>query len=198
MKGIQKQIEEIWNLALEHQDFRDDKGHAKTTLAFARELLASEPADPNVVIPAIILHDIGWSELPERERFLPFRQDVPPEQKREVRLKHQNEGAKLASGILDKVDYDKGWSEHILEIISQHDTREGIFSPEDAVVRDADKLWRFSGIGFWADVRRIGIPAPEQYNKLKNSINQDKFFFTKSARIIARNELVRRKEEIGC
>jgi len=187
---------EIWDLALKYQDVRDDKGHAEITLSFALKLLDLERVNPDVVIPAMILHDIGWSQLPEAERFLALKRELPPETKREIRFRHQEEGVKLAKKILDKVGYDKELSKHILEIISQHDTREGVFSPEDAVVRDADSLWVFSREGCVADIKRMMISEQEQLRRLEDYI--DKKFFTELAINIARNFMEKRRKEFRC
>ena len=53
----------IWELAFPYQDKRNDEGHAECVVSYAQKLLLAEKADSNVVIPAAILHDIGWSQL---------------------------------------------------------------------------------------------------------------------------------------
>jgi len=192
MKKIYK---EIWRRALKYQDKRDDKGHAQITLKFAQELLKGEKANRDIVIPAIILHDIGWSKLSLKERFLIFKPDTTDEQEFRVRIKHQKEGYKLAMKILKDVDYDKSLSKHILKIISQHDTNKEKLSKEDALVKDADKLWRFSKEGFWTDVKRRKITPEKWYADLKVLINQKGFLFTLQARGIAKKELAKRRKE---
>jgi len=193
MKKIYKDIRK---LALKYQDFRDDKGHAKITLNFAQKLLKPGTGDPDVIIPAIILHDTGYSQLSKKERFLIFKADRTEKEERDVRIKHQKEGCRIAETILKKVNYDKKLSKHIIEIISQHDTRVGFFSKEDVLMRDADKLWRFSKTGFWADVKRFKILAQEHYNRLERDLNTRRFMFTASAKTIAKQELNQRKKEI--
>jgi HD superfamily phosphohydrolase YqeK len=191
MKKIYK---EIWRRALKYQDKRDDKGHAQITLKFAQELLKGEKVNQDIVIPAIILHDIGWSQLPLKERFLIFQPNATKEQEYKMRFKHQKEGCKLATKILKDVDYDKSLSRKILKIISQHDTNEKKLSKEDAVVKDADKLWRFSKKGFWTDVKRRKITPLKRYEDLKAFINQKDSLFTLSAMRIAIKELEQRRQ----
>ena len=58
---------EIWDTALPYQDKRDDAGHAFITLEFAKQLVDLEHGDQDVVLPAIILHDTGWSQLSREE-----------------------------------------------------------------------------------------------------------------------------------
>ena len=185
----------IWKLALKYQDARADKGHARITLNFAKKLIGSEKGNSDVIIPAIILHDIGWNKLSKKERFLIFESNKTEKKEREVRVKHQKEGVKLAEMILNKVNYNKNLSKHILEIISQHDTRVGCFSKEDSLMRDADRLWRFSKTGFWADVRRLKIPGEQNHKRMEKALNKKGFLHTKSAKRIASQELNRRKRE---
>lgn len=192
---MNKIYETIWNLALEHQDAREDEGHAAITRGYAFRLLKEEDANPDVVIPAITLHDIGWSFMPEEERFVIFNLRAKKKEKIKMRIKHQTLGSRKAEEFLIKVGYDSKLSKHIIKIISKHDTREGTFSKEDSVVRDADKLWRFSNKGFWADLRRSHILPLKLYNKLKNNIDKENFFLTETAKRIAREELEQRRKE---
>jgi len=186
----------IWGRALAYQDQRNDHGHAEVTLRYAQQLLTIEQGDENVVIPAIILHDVGWSELPDRDKFLAFDHQATAEDKRAARFRHQERGVKIAQQILQAVDYPKQWREEILEIISQHDTRQGFFSANDGLVRDADRLWRFSQVGFAADVARGYDPAA-LVTKLQGRLAEPDFFYSLSARKIAEQELALRVKELA-
>lgn len=186
--------QKIWDLALRYQDLRDDKGHAEVVVGFSYALLFMEKANEDVVIPGSILHDIGWRKIPRKIRV--YAGAKTPEEDKARRLKHEKEGKKEGKKILNKVGYDKDLSEHILKIVDGHDTRKGTFSMEDSIVRDSDKLWRFSNVGFWTAIRNLKIPPEKEYNKLINQINEEGFFFTESARILARGELEQRKKEI--
>ena len=182
--------QKLIDAAAPYQDKRSDWGHAKITLSYAVLLLKLERADPNVVIPAIILHDIGWSQLSEEERTLLFDVNVSKQKKLEMRIKHQEEGIRLAKKILEEIEYPIILHPHILEIISQHDTRKGFFSPEDGITRDADKLWRCSSIGFKADLNRSpNYSFEEEYEKVRQENEQEGFFYSESAKKIAKQEL---------
>ena len=67
---MRKIFKDIWDLSLPYQDKRDDEGHAKITLFFAQKLLKTHKGDEDVIIPAIILHDIGWSKIPRKKNGL--------------------------------------------------------------------------------------------------------------------------------
>ena len=63
---MEKIFQRIWDLAFCYQDKRNDKGHAKIVTNYVIKLAEIEKADKNVVIPAAILHDIGWSKIPKK------------------------------------------------------------------------------------------------------------------------------------
>lgn len=180
--------DEIWERALPYQDKRDDEGHAQLTLGFAKKLLETEKGDPDIVIPAIILHDIGWSQLPADRRFAIFS-GIPEVEKLKYRVEHQEEGAKLARRILDDIGYPEDKIEGIVEIVSEHDTREGFLDINDGIVRDADKLWRFSKTGINKDMERFGMSRDELISKRLRQIEEDGFFCTDSAKRIAKESI---------
>lgn len=185
----------IWNTALPYQDKRDDAGHAFITLEYAKQLVDLESGNPDVVLPAIILHDTGWSQLSRDEWMIVFLPTTTAEEEMVVRLRHQEEGVKLARRILEEMDYPTVLTEEILEIIAEHDTRQEFISNNEGLVRDADKLWRFSKTGFDADVTRFEIDPQELYDKLVKQIPQEGFFYSETSRELAREELERRRRE---
>lgn len=182
-----------------YQDKRDDKGHARTVVNFAIKLLKTEKADPEVVIPAAILHDIGWSMLSEKERFSIFldnRKQVGTfSGSRDIRMKHEKLGSELARKILRKLKYDVAKTKEIVSIIDGHDTRETFLSENDGIMRDADKLWRYSRKGFAADTRRRKNTPEDMYNTRKKQLNLKGYFYSKTAEKIASEELKKRKKE---
>lgn len=187
----------IWQHALDYQDARDDHGHGETVTEYAKKLLElNSDAKPHIVIPAAMLHDIGWSQLEDSEKFLQFDPNRTKEQEHEVRIKHQTEGTKLAKEILEKVEYPEEHVQHILEIVSQHDTREGFISKEDGLMRDADKLWRFSKLGVKKDLERFGFSFEENKKRLMDWVNEPNFFYSEAAEKIALEELKKREQEL--
>jgi HD superfamily phosphodiesterase len=186
----------IWELALPYQDKRDDEGHAEVTLRYTLELAALEKGDEDVMAPAIILHDVGYSQLTKERRMLIFEKDASEEDRRNVQMEHQNESVKLAARILKQVGYPEELTKEILEIISQHDTRKGFISKNEGLVRDADKLSRTSKEGFAAGKKR-GKPVDDaQLKKIEEGINKPDYFYSERARQIATAELKLRIEEL--
>jgi HD superfamily phosphodiesterase len=191
---------EIWELALPYQDKRDDAGHAEVSPRYARELATLEGGNPEVIIPAIILHDVGWSQLEKKRRMLVFDKDTCKEDRRQVQLEHQKESVRLADEILRDVNYPVDLIEEILEIVSQHDTREGFISKNEGLVRDADKLWRTSKEGFSAaEARRKADNKPrdeEREKKMEEDIKKTGYFFSERARQTAFADYQQRMKEL--
>ena len=190
-------FERIWQLALPLQDQRDDPGHAEVTLQYATSLVASEAGDEDIVIPAMILHDIGYSELSKERRLSVFDKSKTDEQRRAVQIEHQNAGVILAKGLLVKVEYPFALVPEILEIISRHDTRKGFISKNEGLVRDSDKLWRFSRRGFEADSGRTRSRLEERCKDLEANIDKPDYFCSERAKQIAREELKARRSELA-
>ncbi len=188
-------FQQIWELALPYQDKRDDKGHAEIALDYGEMLVGLEKGDEAIVIPAIILHDVGWSQLPRKRRLLIFHKDTTEEEKIPLRLHHQQESVRLAGDILIKVDYPGDLTEKILEIISGHDTRQGFISRDEGLVRDADKLYRFSKTGYETGAARGHLTAQAREEKFEADINKPDYFFSETAKRIASEELELRKKQ---
>jgi HD superfamily phosphodiesterase len=121
----------------------DDWDHTLRAIEYGKALLKEEKGDPEVVITALVLHDIGWSRVP----FDDFVQ-APPEKKKETpSLKeHMVQSAVLAREILESLDFPKDKKELVLKIIAVHDLPDVIENfpePEAVLVMEADRLDRF-------------------------------------------------------
>jgi hypothetical protein len=188
-------FERIWDLALPYQDQRDDPGHAEVARHYALVLLETEGGDEDVIIPAITLHDVGYSQLPKERRLQVFDRNLKDEERRVVQREHEEAGVKLAGELLKQVAYDAVLTVEILEIISQHDTRKGFISRNEGLVRDSDKLWRFSKRGFEVGDRRNPTDRSTRLQDLEKSIDKPDYFYSERARQIAREELKSRSME---
>lgn len=89
---MKKIFHQIWDTALPFQDKRDDAGHAFITLEYAKQLVDLEQGNPDVILPAIILHDTGWSRLTQAEWRIVFSSSATAEDEK-----------KFASAIRKKV-----------------------------------------------------------------------------------------------
>ncbi len=182
--------EEIFALASPYLQTRGNEIHIPVSRRFAEMLLQEEKGDPEIVIPAVLLHDVGWSKLSEAMQLKAFG---PGNYDKDLNRIHEVEGVKIARGILEQVGYNSAQSEEILAIIDGHDSRLTPISGSDKIVKDSDKLFRFSAEGLAFYLARFGPDIPERLKWLQSKM--DRWFFTTSARRIALQELERRFNE---
>lgn len=173
---------EIYERASPYLDTRHNDVHVRISYGFARRLLEElRDADEAVVLPAVILHDTGWKAIPPDQHLKAFGPRMTDPDLRRV---HEVQGARLASEILTAVGYDAARRAEIVAIIDGHDSRETALSLNDMVVKDADKLWRFSVAAVEIDHRRFGYELRDYIDWLGERI--DGWFFTSEARHMAR------------
>lgn len=165
--------------------------HTKIALRYALTLLKHEKGNEEVVIPAILLHDVGWKAIPEHLHLTAFGPN--PSNPKLARV-HEIEGAKNAKVILEELHYPSEKVKEIVRIIQGHDSRRRSISASDRIVKDADKLTRYSRKGMAIDSKRFNVPMETHIRFLKDQI--DKWFFLPTARMMARKESARRKGEM--
>ncbi len=199
--GYLNSIEEkIWDSALSYQDKRNDTGHAENVTYFALKLLNYIPEDRKlvreIVVPSAILHDIGWSQLTETERKLFYEcsndgkwKQVWERYEPILRLRHQEQGVCLSGRLLNELNYPLELTSQILEIISQHDTRKDFLNENDGIMRDADKLWRYTLPHLKLGLRERNLNPDEFAQFLVSNINKEGFFYSPISREIAEIEL---------
>ncbi|WP_121634495.1 HD domain-containing protein [Tropicibacter alexandrii] len=144
--SVDADIAPVWRAAAAYMRARKNDIHVPISYAFARRLIAAYPeADALVVSLAIVLHDIGWHAIDEgrilNEAFGPDMMES------DVRILHEKEGVRLAKPLLRGLGYEAAVIEEVCKIIDGHDTRPDPISLNDSLVKDADKLWRFTPAG---------------------------------------------------
>ena len=176
----------VWAAALPYMRARKNDVHIPMAYDYAQRLLSQHPAvDREVVLLAILLHDIGWAVV-DQEAI--YREGFGPEMMQsDVRIAHEREGARLARGILVQLGYPATVIDRVVEIIDGHDTRAQALSPEDELVKDADALWRFSVAGIAVACDWFGLTPGEYADRTEPQIAGR--LFTETARTIARAEL---------
>lgn len=135
----------LWHDARAYLDVRSNDVHTLISYGLARALCADHPeAEPAVVLPAILLHDVGWKRVEPSK----LADAVGPNPKHpELVRVHEIEGVKIAAGILADHAPEGVDAARVLDIIDTHDTLKTAKSLEDALVKDADKGWRFTPHG---------------------------------------------------
>jgi len=156
------QIQRIFIKELELYFGSDEKRirHAKKVLHYARELLSKEQADPYVVIPAAILHDVGIKAAEEK-----YHSSAGTYQ--------EQEGPAIAGRILLDKDYDDENIYEICAIIAHHHTPGPQETINFKVLCDSDWL-----VNLADEMDTTDIPA------LKIAI--DKIFLTETGKKMAK------------
>jgi CRISPR/Cas system-associated endonuclease Cas3-HD len=134
-----------WLAARPYLDVRSNDEHTLVSYRIARALLRLRPdVDQATVLTAILFHDVGWKRIPEEK----LTASIGPKAKYpELQRVHEIEGVAIARPHLEMLAIASVDIDTVLAIIDGHDTRKQAISPEDALVKDADKLWRFTGHG---------------------------------------------------
>lgn len=135
----------LWQDALPYLDVRRNDKHTLYCYHFAKALLELTPsANQEIVLLGILLHDVGWKKIPEDKLLHAFG---PNQKYPELQVQHEKEGAVIAEAIMEKHGIEAEVVARVVKIIDGHDTRKEALSLEDALVKDADKLWRYTPFG---------------------------------------------------
>ncbi len=187
-------VEKLFSLVEPYLVARGDQLHTQIAHKYALFLMEREGGDKRVVEPAIILHDVGWSKLKPGEIKVAFGVRAAGEKAARLNRVHELEGASIAQELLEELAYDPLLIDQITSIILRHDSGRQPESLEEKLVKDADKLWRFSKIGFWNELTRQKLTTDERYRFLHK--HQKTWFFTKTASAVAEEQLKKRALEI--
>lgn len=166
-------IERLFKKAAPYLTVRENQKHTEICYDYALKLLEHLGGRAEIVLPAIILHDVGWSAIPPE---LHLRAFGPGNIDTELRKIHEVEGAKIARKILEEIPLKKEDILEICRIIENHDSGTYPLTIEEKIVKDADKLYRYSQEGFAVDTLRFGLAPRENWERLLNSIEE--WFFT--------------------
>ncbi|MEL4359157.1 MULTISPECIES: HD domain-containing protein [unclassified Luteococcus] len=153
-------LDPIWERVVPETRSRANDIHLPISLAYAERLCDCFPeADALMVRVALLLHDTGWGRVDETRIISEgFRGDW---RKADIRFEHERQSCLIAEEVLPDLGYSADFIAEVNKIIDGHDTRPDALSLEDALVRDADRLWRFTTTGIalasgWFDM----APSP--------------------------------------
>lgn len=193
--GWSQFIEELFRLAEPYLAVRNDLPHAQIAHQYSLRLLSKEGGNQRIVEPAVILHDVGWSELTPEQIKIAFGVRAGGEEADRLNRIHEVEGAVIAGRLLQGRDYDPIFIKQITLMIGRHDSGNDPESLEEKILKDSDKLWRFSDIGFWNEIERQGLDSLELYRYLEE--RRPVWFFLPTALLLAEEELKARAREIA-
>ncbi|MBW2442739.1 MAG: HD domain-containing protein [Deltaproteobacteria bacterium] len=185
--------QELFRLAEPYLKARNDFLHTRVAHQYAVYLLEKEAGEKKIVEPAVILHDVGWSQLQPEDIKIAFGVGAKGEKAKKLNRIHEVEGARIAREILKKLGHDRLSIDKIARIIERHDSGKNPQTIEEKLVKDADRLWRFSKIGYYHEMQRQNTTHEVRYHFL--TLHTGNWFFTKTAKELADTELQERVKE---
>ena len=182
-------LDPLWRSIVRESRTRANDIHLPISFAFAERLCAAYPdADAQVVRIAILLHDTGWARVEDESRIM--TEGFTGEWRTsDVRYEHERHGCDIAREVLPRLGYDDSLVTRVTDIIDGHDTRPESHSIEDSLVRDADRLWRFTTTGIAIASTWFTLSPGEYCARLKTEIIPE--LMTDAAVEMAEAELAR-------
>jgi HD superfamily phosphodiesterase len=190
LEKIETRFQRIFELAIPFLQTRLNLPHTFVVYQYAKLLLEAEGGSREVVLPACILHDVGWSTIPEDHQIKAFGPNI---QDFEARRKHEVEGVSIARQILAQAGWNDSLVKKIVEIIDGHDTTPEARCLEDAITKDSDKLFRISAYGYRVDCERFGLDTTEYWPNLLKRM--ETWFLTNTGKELAAHESAERERE---
>lgn len=184
-------MDKLWKAIEPETRTRANDIHLPVVVAYATRLCNAYPkADREIVLTAALLHDTGWAHVDESRIISEgFSGDW---RKAAIRFEHEAEGVKVARRVLPDLGADEDFIDAVCEIIDGHDTRHVPYSLEDALVRDADRLWRFDLAGISLSCSWFGMGASDYVDRLQREILPE--LITEAAHEMATADLERSRK----
>lgn len=185
---MKKQYAAIWNQTkpyLRQAIRKDFVVHVQAAIKGMELLIQKEKADEHILLPAVILHDIGWARVPHKLQKGNNKQDQLKALKQHIKY-----APALARKILKKNKYAPKDIKRIIDIIIAHKFQNPV-GKEKRLLIDADNMADAFKKPFWSEVKAYHQTPRGLYNVRKKNV-----FYTKSAKQIFRRELNKRLKEI--
>ncbi|MCP4051404.1 MAG: HD domain-containing protein [bacterium] len=156
------------------------------------KLKKNKELNHNILIPAMIFHDCGWSKVPKNILNLSYgdvKADNPG------KIIHQKEGALIAKKILKEINYDSELVDEICYIVSVHDNPSKYKkNPNALIVAETDKLVRYGDLLFYELIKKRIQTLEERINFLENGI--EKWFSIPEYKAKARSLLEQKRSKL--
>ncbi len=184
---MKKKFKIIWDLAvpyLKQGKRKDFVLHTEGVIKAMKLLLKQENGDEDILIPATILHDTGWSKVSLDLQ----KTNDKPKIKKALEL-HLEYAVPVINEILAKIRYNKKQIKEIIDIVLAHKFKKPK-SLSKRLLIDADTLADAFKEQFYMDCKKYNLTREALYDIRKNNK-----FYTKIAKTIFDKELEKRKKE---
>jgi len=186
---MKNNYEEIWELAvpyLEKGTMKDFVLHTKNVVKSMELLIGGEGGDPHILIPAAILHDVGWSKIPQQ-----MQTNSDLEKKREAQRLHLIYAEDIIKKILDQIGFGQDQISKIVDIVKAHkfcDPKE----KDKQMLIDADNLSDTFKDQFESDVKAYKSTPKQVYEYRTGNT-----YYSKTANEIAKKNMKELKKELA-
>jgi HD superfamily phosphodiesterase len=159
----------VWKAVVSETRARGNDIHLPISVAYAERLCTAYPeAERELVLVATLLHDTGWARVDESRIISEgFAGDW---RRAAIRYEHEHQGCVVAREVLPGLGYSDEFIDRVTAIIDGHDTRHVAYSLEDALMRDADRLWRFDHVGIALASSWFGMDPATYTDRLADEI----------------------------
>ena len=179
--------EQIWDLAMPYLRegvMKDFVLHTQGVVKAMELILQDEEGNEDILIPAAILHDIGWSKVPAD--LQKSKDDTDRKKALELHLEY---ASPIIEEVLTKVNYDQDQIQRVIEIVKAHKFQDPSEFEKQLLI-DADAVADVFKEQFDSDVKSYETTPAKLYEFRK----QNKFY-TATARKIFNRELEERRRE---
>ena len=130
-----------------------DIPHLEWMIPVAEEVCKKENIDDSLLLPLVILHDVGYAECPKDNSF-----------GLDMRKAHMKAGEKIAKQLLEKINYPKEKIEKISYYISVHD---------NWAFGEQNMYWQDKILGTFGDLDFIWVVTPKGFVHIKSLLNKN-------------------------
>ena len=159
--------------------------HVETVTRAMSELLEKEDGDSSVLIPAALLHDVGWSEVSEDLQLAASKED-----KARAGKQHIEKAPPIIKRILSELGYNSQTINKIVGIVLAHKYTKPESKDEQLLI-DADTLSDTYKGPFYSDIASYNT-TPQDALRFRSQNT----FYTETAKRIFEKEINARKTEL--
>ncbi|NQU99263.1 MAG: HD domain-containing protein [Parcubacteria group bacterium] len=190
---MEKIFLKIWGLAKPYYEKGRpmDVDHIDWMMEEALFVCKKENIDDLLLLPLVILHDIGYAKVSKDN---PFNLDL--------RSSHMKEGEKIAREILEKLNYPKDKIEKIVYYVSIHDNwafgETEIYRKNQIlrIFKELDFIWMATPKGFLFLMKILNKSRKQMINYLEEEKPAGLPFSTETTRELYYHYLNNRKKEV--
>lgn len=183
-----KKYQNIWNQAVKYLKKGKNKNfvvHTEGVVRAMKLILKKEKGNPDILIPAAMLHDVGWAKVPEK-----FQCTSNKDYSLKGMKKHIEYAPEIIKEILQTLDYEATQINEIIEIVISHKFKNPRKLSKRLLI-DADQLSDAFKDQFDSDLKTYKTTPQKLYNyRMKNNN-----FYTKTAKDIFKKQMRERMKE---